>query len=188
MKFRARTRSRFNKRSASRSFRGSRSNGRKFSGQYIDPAKFVNKAVAPAEDAVYAPKHSFTDFKLHKALAQNLATKGFATPTPIQDQVIPLVLEGRDVIGLANTGTGKTAAFLLPILHRIIASNNPGTAFVVAPTRELAIQINDEFKLLAKGLPLYSAICVGGMGIERQRGALATATNYRHTRPSQRFT
>lgn len=174
MRFRDRTRTRssYKKRSGYRSFKGSRSSGRKFTGQYIDPAKFVNKAVTPTEEVSYQPKHRFSDFNFDQALANNLAKRNFSQPTPIQDQVIPLVMAGRDTLGLANTGTGKTAAFLLPILNKII-SNRSEVAFVVAPTRELAIQINDEFKLLVKGMPIWSAICVGGMGINRQRGALA---------------
>jgi superfamily II DNA/RNA helicase len=78
------------------------------------------------------------------------------------------VLEGRDLIGLANTGTGKTAAFLLPILQRLVIDPNSVRALIVAPTRELAYQIDEEFRQFAKGLQLYSALCVGGVNIGPQ--------------------
>ncbi|MBI2589554.1 DEAD/DEAH box helicase [Candidatus Berkelbacteria bacterium] len=177
---RSRARSRFGRsnstpRAAGSSFRGDRprlGNRRKFTGQFIHPSKFVNKAVAPMQAAVFTPTHRFVDFKLHPILARNLAGRGFDCPTPIQDQVIPLALAGRDTVGLANTGTGKTAAFLLPILQLLTVKPSAGTVLVLAPTRELAMQIDDEFRALAKGLPLYSAVCVGGMSLGRQRAAL----------------
>src|ERR1035437_4256212 len=79
----------------------------------IDPSKFINKAVAPLEEVVFVPEHKFVDFKFDDRLQFNVESHGYTTPTPIQDGAIPDVLEGRDLIGLANTGTGKTAAFLL---------------------------------------------------------------------------
>src|SRR6266540_3371560 len=108
-------------------------------GEYIDPARFI-KAASPREIEQYEITHRFDDFELHDTLKTNLMVKGFAEPTPIQDQTIPLGLEGRDVIGIANTGTGKTAAFALPILHALITSQH-AKALIVAPTRELAQQI-----------------------------------------------
>jgi ATP-dependent RNA helicase RhlE len=83
--------------------------------------------------------HSFADFNLHPQLMTNLSRRGYTTPTPIQDQAIPHVMVGKDVVGLANTGTGKTAAFLLPILHTIANDLSQG-ALIVVPTRELAVQ------------------------------------------------
>ncbi len=177
MSFRNRTRgrSRFNNHDRpNRSF-GSRSRsggGRKFSGQFIHPSKYINKAAPIAAREAFVPTHRFADFGLHPQLARNLDRRGFAVPTPIQDQVIPLVLAGRDTVGLANTGTGKTAAFLLPLLHLQTKTANAGAILVLAPTRELAIQIDDEFRALAGGLPIRSALCVGGMSIGRQRAAL----------------
>ena len=87
-------------------------------GQYIDPARFVKIAKPVAIDA-YVPKYKFADFAVDKRLQENIRQKGYVTPTPIQDQTIELGLAGKDVIGIANTGTGKTAAFLVPILHRL---------------------------------------------------------------------
>ena len=94
---------------------------------------------------------TFDSFDLHPRVAAGITAAGYTTPTPIQAEAIPTVMEGRDVMGLAQTGTGKTAAFALPILNRLI--NGPkGTlrALVVAPTRELAEQIHEAFGLLAR--------------------------------------
>ncbi|MBI4032503.1 DEAD/DEAH box helicase [Candidatus Berkelbacteria bacterium] len=159
------------------SFRGRTSYGRprfnrgtrpKHQSQYIDPARFVNRAVAPEADQVFVPTHRFADFKFLPGLERNLAARGYTLPTAIQDQAIPHILSGRDFIGLANTGTGKTAAFVLPLIHRLKTVSQGSTALVVAPTRELAQQINDEFRAFAQGLGLYSALCVGGTSMSRQ--------------------
>ena len=129
-------------------------------GQYIDPSRFV-KAARPISDVVYQPTHLFDDFAIHEVLKANLKDKGYTTPTPIQDQTIPLALEGKDVIGIANTGTGKTAAFGLPLLSRMIADRKT-RALIVAPTRELAQQIELELRSIAKGSGLSGAVLIGG--------------------------
>lgn len=136
--------------------------------QYINPEKFINKNVKAVETEVYEPKHRFSDFGLIKQLENNLLQAGFRTPSPIQDQTIPIGLERKDVIGLANTGTGKTAAFLVPILQRRDAFRAPQSTLIMAPTRELAQQIDAEFKKFSGGMRLYSALCVGGMNITAQ--------------------
>lgn len=115
----------------------------------------------------YEIKHSFRDFGLLPELYTNLERKHYLIPTPIQDRAIPYLMEGRDLIGTANTGTGKTAAFLLPLINKI-AQDRTQKVLIIAPTRELAQQINDEFREFAVGLGLYSAICVGGTSISRQ--------------------
>lgn len=129
-------------------------------GQYIDPAKFV-KVAQPVKVEDYVPKHKFADFKVEKRLHDNIMQKGFTTPTPIQDQTIELGLGGQDVIGIANTGTGKTAAFLVPILHRLMTDRN-AKALIVAPTRELAQQIETERRSLSKSGGVYGALLIGG--------------------------
>jgi ATP-dependent RNA helicase RhlE len=91
----------------------------------------------------------------------NIQHKGYEIPTPIQDQTIPLGLEGKDVIGIANTGTGKTAAFLVPILHKLMTDRN-AKALIVAPTRELAQQIETERRSLSKNAGVYGALLIGG--------------------------
>ncbi|MGO3701739.1 MAG: DEAD/DEAH box helicase [Candidatus Saccharimonadales bacterium] len=136
--------------------------------QYIHPSKFINKAIEVAAEVPYEPKHSFADFPFGSELHYNIRNKGFVTPSAIQDQAIPEIINGNDVIGLANTGTGKTAAFLLPVIERMSGIMAAPAVLIVAPTRELAQQINDEFRVFAKGLNLYSALLVGGANIDRQ--------------------
>lgn len=131
-------------------------------GEYIDTSRFVKKATAVAEQVITVT-NTFSDFNLSNQVEQNLIDKKFTIPSPIQDQAIPHIMEGKDLIGLANTGTGKTAAFLLPLIEKISADPQGQSALILAPTRELAQQIDDEFKIFAKGMKLYSAICVGGM-------------------------
>lgn len=132
---------------------------------YIDPRRFI-KTAKPSEAAAYEPTHQFSDFAVNPLLQQNLTDKGFVMPSPIQDQAIPHGLEGRDVIGIADTGTGKTAAFGIPILHRIMLSDS--RVLVVAPTRELAQQIDAEFRGIAKGSNLAAATLIGGASMGAQ--------------------
>ena len=147
---------------------GGRSGGGQRRGAYIHPSKFINKAVAKADEVVYDSKHQFTDFAFSDDLKHNIVEKGYITPSPIQDQAIPHILEGRDVIGLANTGTGKTAAFILPIIEKIRGGQMFNSVLIMAPTRELAVQIDEQFREFSRGMRLFSALCVGGMNIERQ--------------------
>jgi superfamily II DNA/RNA helicase len=150
--------------SAKRNKRPARNNGRR--GEYINPARFV--AVAKPSQAVdYAPVHKFDDFAVDPLIHANLKAKGFVVPSPIQDQTIPLGLEGRDVIGLANTGTGKTAAFAIPIIDALIKRQN-ARALIVAPTRELAQQIEAECRSLGKGGNFSGAVLIGGAGMGPQ--------------------
>jgi ATP-dependent RNA helicase RhlE len=141
-------------------------------GAYIHPDKFINAAVAQIEQAPFVPQHKFTDFALPEKLKQNIIDKGYVNPTPIQDGAIKPILEGRDVLGLAATGTGKTAAFTIPLIVHSLRNRETGTALIMAPTRELAQQINQEFIGFAKGIKLFSALCVGGVPLHRQKVAL----------------
>ena len=91
--------------------------------QRIDVSRFINTKVESVEDAApFVPKHHFADFSIDQRIKENIAKKGYETPTPIQDQAIPFILEGRDIVGIANTGTGKTGAFLIPLLHKVVTS------------------------------------------------------------------
>lgn len=139
-------------------------NGRR--GQFIDPSRFI-KAARPAAEAAYEPTHLFDDFLVNDVLKTNIRNKGFTKPTPIQDQTIPLGLDGKDIIGIANTGTGKTTAFGLPVLHRLMTDKN-SRALIVAPTRELAQQIEAELKTIAKGSGLSGAVLIGGSSMGPQ--------------------
>lgn len=172
----------FTRTRSARSYNSRTSNGggRGFGGQhrgggrkgpakkFIHPSKFINKAVAKADEVPYEAKHSFADFPFGAELHHNIASKGYTTPSAIQDQAIPHIIEGRDVIGLANTGTGKTAAFLLPIIERQSGIMLRPSVLIVAPTRELAQQINEQFHEFSRGLNLYSTLIVGGVNIDRQ--------------------
>ncbi len=115
----------------------------------------------------YIAQYSFDDFDINAGLKQNIARKGYTVPSPIQDQAIPYILDGRDLIGIANTGTGKTAAFLIPLINKAHKDKNQ-KVFIVAPTRELADQIFSEFKQLASGLNLYGALVTGGSSMRVQ--------------------
>jgi len=147
---------------------GSRFGGKRgFSGDSIDINRFISKAqpLEPAE--IFKPKFTFDEFNLHTNLKKAIKARGYIIPTPIQDEAIPVVLSGKDVIGLANTGTGKTAAFLIPMLNKILL-NPREKVIIVVPVRELAIQIQEEFRALAKQLNIYSVVVVGGANIHGQ--------------------
>ena len=112
---------------------------------------------------------SFTDFQLHQKIHAGIAACGYTDPTPIQKEAIPPILAGRDILGLAQTGTGKTAAFVLPLLQRLL--NGPRKtvrALIVAPTRELAEQINDNITRMAQETGLKSVVIYGGVGKQPQ--------------------
>lgn len=166
----------------SNSSRGRFSNNRKNSKSRfgsvssISHSRFICKADPIIESAPYIPVNKFIDFKINDVLKSNIIKKGYVTPTPIQDVAIPFVINNRDVVGIANTGTGKTAAFLIPALNKII--NNPREkVLVIVPTRELATQINEELMGFKGDLRIYSVCCVGGMSISNQIYGLRRAHN-----------
>jgi len=116
---------------------------------------------------------SFKDFGLAEVIARALKEENYLTPTPIQAQTVPLAMAGRDIVGIAQTGTGKTAAFALPILHRILQNRvrPQGKAcrvLVLSPTRELSSQILDSFKAYGRHMRLSSALAIGGVPMGRQ--------------------
>ena len=116
---------------------------------------------------------SFSHLSLHPDLLRAVSDLGFVKPTPIQERAIPPILEGRDVLGRAMTGSGKTAAFLLPILHRIHGKPRGTTrALILTPTRELAAQIAEDFAGLARYTPFTATAVYGGMGMGGQEKAL----------------
>jgi superfamily II DNA/RNA helicase len=133
----------------------------------VDPRMLVKKAEQKTAAQEFIPQHTFAEFGLSPVLVSNTFEKGYTKPTPIQDQIMPTVMSGRDVIGLASTGTGKTAAFLLPIIQKVIKSPSE-KAIIITPTRELAVQIMDEGKSFARGTNCYFTIVIGGVDIQRQ--------------------
>ncbi len=115
----------------------------------------------------------FLDFKLNKQLWSGIADAGYETPTEIQEKAIPLILAGHDVVGVAQTGTGKTAAYLLPVLMKIkYAKGTDPRALIVVPARELALQVHESIKMLGKYTDLRSVALVGGVGMKSQKDTL----------------
>ncbi len=155
----------------SRNSRGGYSRGG-FSGNRMrslpgNPDLFIKKASQNLIAEEYAAQNSFASFNFHPVLKSNIDYKGYKTLTPIQDQAIPHILEGRDLIGLASTGTGKTAAFLIPLIEQMCKNPNK-KALIITPTRELACQIQDEFRDFAYNMKLYSCLVIGGANMYRQ--------------------
>ncbi len=144
-----------------------------------DPSIFIKKAAGfdGAEVQEYTPVNTFSDFALADSIKDNIAKNNYIHPTPIQDQAIPAILEGRDVIGVANTGTGKTAAFLLPIINKIVNDPSQG-ALIIAPTRELAVQIQEELNKFSQGLRISSSLVIGGANMQRQISDIKRAPHF----------
>ena len=127
-------------------------------------------------EADSTPTVRFADFGLDPGILRALTDQGYQFPTPIQAAAIPIVLEGRDVMGAAQTGTGKTASFSLPIIQLLMAHANPSMsparhpvrALVLTPTRELAVQVAENVKAYAQHTPLRSTVVFGGMDMKGQ--------------------
>lgn len=143
----------------------------------FDPTNVVNAPRKIREVQERAIVHTFADFKISDELKRNVIKRGYKTPTPIQDQAIDYILNGRDLIGIANTGTGKTAAFLIPLINKVLRNRNE-KVLIVAPTHELATQIRDEFLAFSINLNLYSALCIGGANMRRQVDSLRRGSNF----------
>ena len=139
--------------------------------QRIDISRFVNKSIATNELEVFIPIHRFADFALDDRLKRNISQKGYETPTAIQDAAIPSLLEAKDIVGIADTGSGKTGAFLIPLINKVLHDRNQ-RVLIMAPTRELAQQIEEEFWGFADGLRIGAVPCVGGANINRQIATL----------------
>ncbi len=147
--------------------RSSSNNNRRGNSQNIEVSKFIKKAVVKTNTEEFVPVNKFSDFNICEKLKANIISKKFTTPTPIQDRAIPAILEGKDFLGIANTGTGKTASFLIPLIEKAVKNNNE-KVLIMAPTRELALQIDEEFRAFSKFFPLSSVACIGGANIRSQ--------------------
>jgi superfamily II DNA/RNA helicase len=141
-----------------------------------DTNLFIKKAEGVTVQDSFIPHNSFTDFPINEVLLGNIIKRGYTHPTPIQDKAITPILEGKDLIGLANTGTGKTAAFLIPLINKIV-NDRRQRVLIVTPTRELAGQINSELKEFSFGLNIYSSLVIGGANMYRQIGDLRRRPN-----------
>jgi superfamily II DNA/RNA helicase len=132
----------------------------------IPISRFI-KVAQPMELASYSAQHTFQSLALEPLLERNIQARGLITPSPIQDQAIPLGLQGKDILGIANTGTGKTLAFAIPVLQKVMRDKG-AKALIMAPTRELAKQIEDECVSVGRGGPFRGALLIGGSPIGPQ--------------------
>ncbi len=137
----------------------------------LDPTRLVKNAVQDTATE-YRSDRLIGQLPISAKLRQNLEKKGFERPTEIQDRTLEALLQGRDILGIAQTGTGKTGAFLVPIIEELLHRPVNPFALVVVPTRELATQVEEEFKSMSKGLGLYSACFIGGTNINRDLQSL----------------
>lgn len=152
-----------------------RPRGRKAS--TLDPSLFIKRAVE-AEEVIYEPSRSIDQLPVHHELVNRLIKKGFKLPTEIQDKTLEDILAGKDLVGIAQTGTGKTGAFLIPIIEQLLKSHKKSEhALIVVPTRELALQVSEEFKSMTNGLRLFSSVFIGGTNIKRD---IQTLRRYSH--------
>lgn len=145
--------------------------------QRIDISKFINKAVITETAEYFIPEHKFSEFEIDSRLKTNILSKGYDLPTPIQDKTIPHILRGSDIVGIANTGTGKTGAFLIPLIQKVLI-NKKEKILIIVPTRELAMQIDQEFRSFSRNLKIFSVCCVGGAPIGRQISELRYYNNF----------
>ena len=145
--------------------RSFRANTRKSSG--ISTNQYIAKAIQTETSNIYVTDALFNDFKLDPILQKNILGKRYTTPTKIQNEAIPAILSGKDILGIASTGSGKTAAFLLPMINKFL-NDGTQTCLIVVPTRELGMQIQDEFRELTRNTNLKSVLIIGGKSIKDQ--------------------
>lgn len=151
--------------------------GRRRSGFVFDEKMFVKKAIPIAQTEEYIPKIRFSELDVDQALKNNIKNKGYDIPTPIQDQTLVNIMEGNDLLGIADTGTGKTAAFLIPMIDKILKDRS-SKILIITPTRELADQINQELYTLTRDIKIYSVLCIGGSNINNQIYNLKRGYNF----------
>src|SRR3989344_1347306 len=133
----------------------------------IDIRRFVNHGPVVEEETVFTPVNPFASLPIDTRIKHNVTAKGYTLPTPIQGQAIPYILDGRDIVGIANTGTGKTGAFLIPLLDKVV-KNRSERVLIIVPTSELALQIDEEFQGFSRGSGFLSVCVVGGANINPQ--------------------
>lgn len=145
----------------------SRGGRRNFNTNTISIDKLVAKAVDSEPVNMFVDDYQYSQFDITKILKRNAYNKGYSKPTKIQFQAIPKIIEGRDILGLASTGSGKTAAFLIPMINKVVRDGT-NKCLIVVPTRELAMQIEDEFRQLAKDTGVRSVLIMGGNSMRTQ--------------------
>lgn len=137
----------------------------------LDPSRLVKQAKW-TEVKDFRSDRLIKDLPISASLKKCLLSKGYERPTEIQDKTLEALKQGKDLLGIAQTGTGKTGAYLVPIIEHLIHQKEKSYALVVVPTRELALQVEEEFKSMAKGLGLYSSCFIGGTNINRDLQAV----------------
>jgi len=142
--------------------------------EYSKQTQYNQKSV---ENDSYSPTSSFENLQINFQLKNNIQAKGYKSMTQIQDQAIPHILAGKDLIGIANTGTGKTAVFLIPLINKVSKDRNQ-KVLIVAPTRELAEQINNEFRAFVYHMGIYSTLIIGGKSMYYQTRDLQRNPNF----------
>ncbi len=161
-----------------RGFRGRTAGGSKpRTVKKLDPNLFIKRGIENNSQKEYVSSVSYAQLNVSEQLKKNIAGRGYSAPTQIQEETIPHILDGRDVIGIANTGTGKTAAFLIPLINKINNDRNQ-RVLVVVPTRELAVQIVEEFDSLAHGMNIHAVLSIGGANMRRQAYDLQRNPNF----------
>ena len=145
--------------------------------QKISHSMYISKAEDVVATPIYTSQRNFSDFALHKILARNIANIGYARPTKIQDEAIPEILNGKDILGIANTGSGKTGAYLIPMLNKVL-KNPQSKVLIVSPTRELASQIRNEFIKFARNTNLRIVLVIGGENSRKQISLLKSRPQF----------
>lgn len=156
-----------NNRNTNRRFKGKRpqkSAVRNKKVKTIDPSNFIRKANFTEVEEYVAP-FSYQGMELNDKLKAAIKAKGYESPTEIQANSIDVLIKGNDIIGIANTGTGKTGAFLIPIIHRLLTEEKRFQSLIVLPTRELALQVEEEFVSLTRGMKLHASTFIGGTNV-----------------------
>ncbi len=150
--------------------------GRGLKKSNLNPSLLIKKATGIAIKD-YQSDRLISDLPISPNLKECLISKGFKRPTEIQDRTLETLLQKKDLLGIAQTGTGKTGAFLIPIIEQLLDHKQKNFALVMVPTRELAIQVEEEFQTMAKGLGIFSACFIGGTNINKNIATLRRASH-----------
>lgn len=148
-------------------FRGKRNVNRGFRDEKIQHAQYIAKATEIVESTPYDTSVTYNDFDLEPILKANIKKKGYVHPTKVQAQALPVVIDGRDLLAMASTGSGKTAAFLIPLINKVLRDKTQ-KCLIITPTRELALQIKNEFDTFAAGTGLGRTLVIGGENMRQQ--------------------
>jgi len=175
-----------NKSGGSRSggYRGNRGGGRRRGGykQTIDPSLYISTPTEVEVEQKYVPTKSFADLNLEDVLTRNITEMGYVNPTKIQDQAIPQILNNKDILGIGKTGSGKTGAFLIPMVNKVL-KNSHERVLIVTPTRELASQISVELRKFSAHTNIRSVVVIGGASMYGQvKQKIRTRVCYCNTR------